>query len=267
MENSNIHKSLLELEGSLRDLQSARNQVNSFSVKSEQMLDVYTKILHHLESLQTKFENENAHLLNQLTQKYEKVGDAISSKSNILEEKSAKYIDMLSNSYIEVQEKIKDLTYSIKDAKEKINNTDFFLNIKEFESKLEVISKSILSFKKDFDEFKESVNHNLQTEIKNNTENYNSIISTVNNLFNESNKNFEGTSAYLEIQKNKIDELGKNVDAKIKELFHAVSNSDSKIVNLIETNRSLKKQNMIIVGISIVSLFVCLVILILLIAK
>ena len=93
MENSNIHKSLLELEGSLKDLQSARNQVNSFSVKSEQMLDVYTKILHHLESLQTKFEKENAHLLNQLTQKYEKVSALISSKTNDFKEESEKYID------------------------------------------------------------------------------------------------------------------------------------------------------------------------------
>lgn len=326
MESSNIHKSLLELEGSLKDLQSARTQVNSISVKSEQMLDVYTKILHHLESLETKFEIENANLLNQLTQKYEKVSIEISSKSDTLEEKSAKYIDMLSDSYRKVQQKINDLENSVNDAKDKINNTDFNKSLKEFESKLDVINKSILSFQKELTEFRNSIIDNLQIEFKRNTDNYNSIISKVNDVINESNKvlkentdclenkieelgknvnvkidelrnnlntyfqtelkkntdNYNGiiskvNDVFNELNKvlnenknyleNNIEELGKNIDAKIDALYNSVSNSNSKIVNLIEDNRYLKKQNKIIISISVVSLFMSLVILILLIVN
>jgi chromosome segregation ATPase len=267
MENSNIHKSLLELEGSLKDLQSARTQVNSFSVKSEQMLDVYTKILHHLESLQTKFEKENAHLLNLLTQKYEKVSNAISSKSNTLEEMSAKYIDMLSNSYIKVQQKINDLEYSINDAKDKIDKTDFNKSLKEFESKLEIINKYILSFNKELDEFRKSVTYNIQSELKKNTDNYNNLINKVNNAISESNKILKETQDYLVVQKNKIDELNHKVDTKFNALSHYILDIDNKIEKLIEKNHSLKKQNKIIVGISVGTFLMCLVILILSILK
>lgn len=260
MENLNIHKSLLELEGSLKDLQSAKNQVNSFSVKSEQMLEIYTKILQHLEFLQSKFEKENANLFNQLSQKYEKASNAISSRSDTLEEKSKKYIDMLSNSYIKVQDKIASLEYSINDAKEKVNNTDLSKNLKEFESKMDAMNKSILTFKKELEEFRKSVNYNLQTELKKNNDSYSNLFTAVKIALDNSNKIFHDTRDYLEKKGNDIQNLEKKIEGKINVLINAIAIQNTNFEKLMANYETLKKQNKGIMYISIVTLIMFLVI-------
>lgn len=87
MNNNSIHQSLVELEENLKNLESARTQVERVSEKSEQVISALAEVLGQIEALHQEFELEKSGFSAKINESLDGFDQRLVAKSNSITSK------------------------------------------------------------------------------------------------------------------------------------------------------------------------------------
>jgi outer membrane murein-binding lipoprotein Lpp len=139
MNNSAVHQSLIDLQGNLTKLESARNQVNRVSENSEKLISTVAELVRNIEALQDEFISEKSSLADRVNNSLlvfnktlDKNLNEVLSKSTDLTQKQQKSVD-------ETKRKLDDFQNKIKSVEKTIQELDFQEEIKTLNARLDRI--------------------------------------------------------------------------------------------------------------------------------
>jgi hypothetical protein len=162
MNNTAIKQTLIELEESLSNIESARNQVNNVTEKSEKIIRSFNDVLKSLESINNilgidkgEFKNNIDKSFKHLDTDLKKIAEYASSSSNEI----SKSTETMKSEFIA---KLNETTINLKKFEKTLNDTETRISQIDFNSTLESIIKLL-------DDIKSSLTNN-HSEIKNHIE-------------------------------------------------------------------------------------------------
>lgn len=162
MNNSAVHQSLIELEESLKSLESARSQVENVSEKSEQIILSFTKVLKAIEALKLDFEDEKSIFS-------EAISTNINSFQSTIDKESAMFVKSLKELDLHIAENVENSLKEINAFQSKIGEeTGNFTSAidhstREFRSTLEIKSSE---FGKKSDELNQNYSKAVEVSIE-----------------------------------------------------------------------------------------------------
>lgn len=150
MNNPAIKQTLIELEESLSKIESARNQVNNVSEKSEKLIRSFNDVLKSIESLsnglgidKSEFKNNLDKSFKNLDSELKKIVEITSSSTNDINKKNETIKDAFIVKLNETSNCIKEFEKNLSEAELRINEIDFNSRLESIKFLLEEIKISI----------------------------------------------------------------------------------------------------------------------------
>ncbi|MAM29321.1 MAG: hypothetical protein CMC13_09885 [Flavobacteriaceae bacterium] len=193
MNNNTVNQSLIEIEENLKNLETARNQVDGVSKKSETLILEVTKLINKIQVLENEFSLEKSGLSNNITNEISKFKKSLKKESDVFIEKSKEVSEKHSNSTL--------------------NNIE---RLAVFQEKLGIVEKNIseLDFEKGFVEIRERLQN---------------ILDQQESLSLDINKSFKGLEASTE---NTLYQLQKEQKVTNKHIFQSLDKQNKKLALL-----------------------------------
>ncbi len=132
MNNDTISKALIEVEKNLKNLASARTQVNSISEKSEILIAEVAKLISKVNILQNEFDKEKSELNEHVTQSIAKFQSSLQRESDIFIIKSKDISSSYAASTSDNINILKEFQEKIKVAEESIASLDYEKGLADF---------------------------------------------------------------------------------------------------------------------------------------
>jgi len=235
MESSKINQALIELEENLRNVESARNQVNDVSQKSELLIVSFDKLLKLLETLPKEFDlNEEGMLgtINKSMIVFEENVNKESIEFALIIKKNSDLIKLAAN---DVQKQIQLLINTLLTQIENLRKV-------EYGKKLELVIQNLSQISKNLDmfiQFTRNAFDNLGKQISNSDEkndNYQlKIIDELKNIIQELRNN-------LNVIKFEIKELAQNLIFEFEKISNKISEISSDLNEIKVSNEELNIQ-------------------------
>ena len=148
MNNLIVQKTLIELEENLKNLESARKNVENVSAKGEQIITAFNKVLKQIEILQNEFNNEKNGFNSLISTGIKNFNSSLDSKSIDFVKKIKDFETNISASINGTIQKLNLFETNIKQVTHNIQNLDFEKNFGDLKTLISGISKEINEIKK-----------------------------------------------------------------------------------------------------------------------
>lgn len=149
MKNSALQQSLVELEESLKSLESARTQVEKVSNKGEQITIAFTKILTQIESLQSEFSREKGYFKEIVGDSIGEFNSSLKTSNKEILNSNENYSQNLKKSITETVSRLHAFQRTIDEKSEEISKINFDKKIKELKSDLEMLNGRFTNLNKE----------------------------------------------------------------------------------------------------------------------
>lgn len=147
MNNPAIKQTLIELEESLSKIESARNQVNNVSEKSEKLIRSFNEVLKSIESLSDGLGIEKGEFKSNLDKSFKHLDNELKKVVEITWSSSNDVNRRIESIKEEFLVKLNETSTYIKEFEKNLSEAETRINKIDFNSKLESISKLLEDIK------------------------------------------------------------------------------------------------------------------------
>lgn len=177
MNNPIINQSLIELEQNLKNLSSAKSQVDLIANKSNDLVAIMTKLVSNIETIKTNYDSKGNYLESSLKQSVESFAQYLDTFKKDIDAKTKAAISNQVGATDQAVKNLKELTSQIDESKKEIDSLEFGVIMAKVSDDLKNLQSDVKSSRHDLvkriNDLEETIQKNNLLHIEANKKNFN----------------------------------------------------------------------------------------------